>query len=133
MELFFSDEIPELNLKKEAKRYLHVIFEKNFTGRTTYLMMFLKLSQKTDMRAAGKNTQKFYDEAALIINANKSILFKELENMRDKNVHNFFIWMFSGGAFGAKKMDNSFEYLSAKYPKVYELMVKAYATYLSIN
>ena len=71
MELFFSSEITELNLKKEAKRYLQTIFEKNFTGRTTYMMIFVKFAQKTDMRASGKNTKEYYNGATEIINKNK--------------------------------------------------------------
>lgn len=131
MELFFSNEVLELNLKKEAKRYLHTVFEKNFTGRTTYVMIFLKFAQKTDMRATGKNTKIFYEEAVKIIHKNKEIVFKELESVGDKYVSNFFIWMFSGGSFGTKKMDQSFDYLSPKYPKTYILMQQAHQEYLN--
>ena len=131
LELFFSSQVPELNLKKEAKRYLHTIFEKNFTGRTTYMMIFLSFAQKTDMRACGRNTRIFYDEAVKIINVNKEILFKELKNLGDKYVLNFFLWMFSGGSFGTKTMDTSFDYLSPKYPEVYDLMVHASKNYFN--
>ena len=85
------------------------------------------------MRRAGKNTKVFYDEAIRIIIENKEIIFKELENIRDKSVSNFFIWMFSGGSFGTKEMDKSFEYLSPKYPHVFEQMVSAYKIYLNKN
>ncbi len=131
LELFFSSEVPELNLKKEAKRYLHTVFEKNFTGRTTYLMIFMKFAQKTDMRATGKNTKIFYAEAVKIINNNKEVLYKELEKVGDKYVLNFFLWMFSGGSFGTKTMDTSFDYLASKYPDVYDLMVHASKNYFN--
>ena len=131
MELFFSSEITELNLKKEAKRYLQTIFEKNFTGRTTYMMIFVKFAQKTDMRASGKNTKEFYNGATEIINKNKEILFTELQNLDERYVLKFFLWMFSGGGFGQKKMDTSFNYLAPKYPEVYNLMVHAHKNYLN--
>ena len=131
MELFFSSEVTELNLKKEAKRYLHTVFEKNFTGRTTYVMIFVRFAQKTDMRTAKKNTRIFYNGAVEIINKNKEILFRELENLDDRNVLKFFLWMFSGGAYGKQKMDTSFDYLKSKYPDVYDLMVHAYKNYFN--
>ena len=131
LELFFSSEVKEMNLKKEAKRYISTVFQENFTGRNTYILMFIKFAQKTDMRVAGKNTKKFYEGAVQIINKNKEILFKEFENTKDKKVSKFFVWMFSGGSYGKKKMDNSFDYLSGKYPKVYALMVDAFDIYLN--
>ncbi len=131
MELFFSSEITELNLKKEAKRYLQTIFEENFTGRTTYIIIFVKFAQKTDMRASGKHTKDFYNGATEIINKNKEILFTELQNLDERYVLKFFLWMFSGGRFGQKKMDTSFDYLSEKYPETYNLMVHAHKNYLN--
>ena len=130
MELFFSSEVLDLNLKKEAKKYLNTIFERNFTGRTTYIILFVKFAQKTDMRTAKKNTRTFYNGAVEIINKNKEVLFNELQNLDEKYVLNFFLWMFSGGSYGKQKMDTSFDYLEPKYPETYNLMVYAHENYL---
>ena len=130
MELFFSPLVHEVNLKKEAKRYIQTVFRNNFTGRNTYIILFIRFAQRTDMRIAGKNTKKFYENSIPIINANKEILYKELENTDEKYTLNFFIWMFSGGAYGEKKMMPSFDYLAEKYPKIYTLMAKSFETYI---
>jgi hypothetical protein len=129
MELFFSSLVHEVNLKKEAKRYIQTVFKNNFTGRNTYIVLFIRFSQRTDMRIAGKNTKKFYDYSIPVINANKEILYKELENTDEKYTLKFFLWMFSGGAYVSKKMIPSFDYLAEKYPKVYSLMTKSFETY----
>ena len=129
LELFFSSLVHEVNLKKEAKRYIQTIFRHNFAGRNTYIILFIRFAQQTDMRIAGKQTKKFYEYATPIINANKEILFKELENAKDRQALNLFLWMFSGGSYGQKKMNPTFDYLAEKYPKVYTLMAKSFETY----
>lgn len=131
MELFFSTAVKEVNLKKEAKRYIGTVFQQGFAGRTTYVILFTKFSKRTDMRVAGKQTQKYYDGAVEVINENKEIFYKELANMKPKQVKQFFLWMFSGGSYGKKKMDGSFDYLEGKYPVVHELMVQAFDNYLN--
>ena len=57
-------------------------------------------------------------------------LFNELQNLDEKYVLNFFLWMFSGGSYGKQKMDTSFDYLEPKYPEIYNLMVYAHENYL---
>lgn len=131
LELFFSNNVKEVNLKKEAKRYINTVFQQGFAGRTTYMILFTKFAQKTDMRVADKQTRKFYEGAVYVINENKEILFKELENTSPKKVKNMFVWMFSGGAFGTKKMTTSFDHLEAKYPQVYAIMLDAFDVYLN--
>lgn len=131
MELFFSSEVKEVNLKKEAKRYIQTVFQENFTGRNTYLIMFLRFAQKSDMRVAGKSTRKYYEGAVQVINKNKELMFKEFMNTKDKQILNFFVWMFSGESYGKKKMDKSFDYLSGKYSRVYSLMAEAFDIYLN--
>ena len=129
LEIFFSSQVEEVNLKKEAKRYIQTIFRPKFVGRNTYISLFILFAQHTDMRVAGKNTKKFYLESIPIINSNKEILFKELEGFNENQIYNVFFWMFSGGEFGKKKMTQSFDYLADKYPLVYTIMAKAYENY----
>ena len=131
LELFFSSNVKAVNLKKEAKRYVQTVFQENFTGRHTYINMFLDFSQHTDMRVAGKNTKKYYAGAIPIINKNKEILFSEFEHKIETKVSKFFIWMFSGEAYGKKKMKKNFDYLAPKYPEVHTLMLNAYDVYLN--
>ena len=131
LELFFSSSVKELNLKKEAKRYINTVFQQGFAGRTTYVILFTKFAKRTDMRVAEKQTQKYYDGAVQVILKNKEVFYKELDNMKPKQVKQFFLWMFSGGSFGKNKMDSSFDYLDAKYPAVYEIMTQAFDLYLN--
>lgn len=131
LELFFSSAVKEVNLKKEAKRYINTIFQDGFAGRTTYVILFTKFAKRTDMRVARKQTLKYYEGAVPVILKNKEVFFKELDNMKPKQVRQFFLWLFSGGSFGKKKMDKSFDYLESKYPVVYELMVQAFDQYIN--
>lgn len=129
MELFFGKNVNETNLKKEANRYIHTMFQTNFAGNVTYMVMFIKYSQRTDVRYSGKVSQKFYDNAIEVIKNNHSVLFKELEACNPKQIKNFFVWMFSGGSFGKQKMATDFDYLAVKFPREYALLTEAFELY----
>lgn len=133
LEIFFSKDVDAENLQKEARRYLHTLFEYGLLSRTTYFLKFIQFSQHTDMRFAEKQTQKFYGGAVEIIKKHPADLFKELSQTKPKKVSNFFLWMFSGGEFGTKKMTTEFDFLLEKYPTEYALMVKAFETYKNGN
>ena len=129
LELFFSVDVKEKNLKKEAKRYISTLFQERFTGRTTYFLLFIRFAQKTDMRVAGKSTKKFYDEAVTIIKKYPKQLFDELSTSKPERVSNFFKWMFSGGAFGKNKITKEFDFLQGKYKREYAIMLDEFDAY----
>lgn len=127
-ELFFNKNIPHKNLKKEAKTYMYIIFNRRVVGWASYMKKFIKYGQKTNMKVAGKNTIKFYNEAAILIKEHPEELFKELSTSSNKQVSKFFIWLFSGGKFGKKVQDGTFDFLSGKYSREHSLMLKAFET-----
>tara|TARA_B110000211_G_C13942190_1_gene492223 strand:+ start:76 stop:927 length:852 start_codon:yes stop_codon:yes gene_type:complete len=130
-ELFFNKSIPYTNLKKEAKIYLNVIFNKRVAGWAGYMNKFIRYGQKTNMSVAGPMTKKFYAEAAQIIKEHPLELYKELSTCKDKRVRKFFIWMFSGKKFGKKEPDPIFDFLSGKFNKEFVLMHDAFDTHLN--
>lgn len=130
-ELFFNKHIDELNLKKEARTYLNIIFKRRIVGWPGYMTKFIRYGQKTNMKAAGKMTKKFYDEAVKVIKDHPLELFKELSTSKDKKITQFFLWMFSGNKFGKKKPAGDFDFLSGKYSREYTLMLAAFDTHLN--
>lgn len=128
-ELFFNKSIPYTNLKKEAKTYLNVIFNKSVAGWAGYMNKFIRYGQKTNMKVAGPMTKKFYNQAAQMIKDHPLELFKELDTCKDKRTRKFFIWMFSGGKFGKKTPDPLFDFLSGKFNKQFVIMHDAFDTH----
>jgi hypothetical protein len=131
-ELFFNKDIPYKNLKKEAKMYMHIIFNKKVAGWAGYMIKFIRYSQKTNMSVAGPMTEKFYNQAVQIIKDHPLELYKELSSTKkEKKVTNFFVWMFSGEEFGKKAPDETFNFLSGKFSREYALMLDAFDQHLS--
>lgn len=130
-ELFFNKDIPHKNLKKEAKTYMYIIFNRRVVGWASYMNKFIAYGQKTNMNAAGKHTKKFYNEAAVLIKEHPAELFKELATSSTKQVSKFFVWLFSGGEFGKKKHDGTFDFLSGKYQREYAIMLDAFDIHLN--
>lgn len=133
LEIFFSKDVDAENLKKEARRYLHTLFQYGLLSRTTYFLKFIQFAQQTDMRFSEKQTKKFYEGAVEVIKKYPADLFKELSQTKARKTENFFFWMFSGGSFGDKKMTEDFDFLLEKYPTEYALMVKAFQAYKAAN
>lgn len=129
IELFFSKEVKDSNLKKEAKRYMYTLFQQGLLSKSTYIIKFIQIAQHTDMRYAHEQTQKFFEYAVDLIKNNTSIVFKELSTTNTKKISRFFDWIFSSGEFGTTTMTTKFDYLLEMYPVVYALMVKSYNSY----
>lgn len=125
-ELFFNKSIPYKNLKKEAKIFLYVLFNRQVVGRSGYMNKFIRYAQKTNMKVAGPMSKKFYNGATKIIKEYPLELFKELSNCSDKRTRLFFIWMFSGDQFGEKKPDPIFDFLSSKFDEEFAIMHEAF-------
>lgn len=125
-ELFFNKHITHINLKKESKTYMNAVFKGRVAGWTGYMLKFIRYGQKTNMKVAGPMTKKFYAESCEMIKQKPLELFRELSSMRKKKVNKFFVYLFSGGAFGKSEPDSIFDFLSGKYSREYNLMQAAF-------
>jgi len=130
-ELFFNKSIPYQNLKKEAKTYFYILFNRQIVGRSSYMNKFIRYGQKTNMSVAGPITKKFYNEASIMIKEYPLELFKELNTCKDKTTRTFFLWMFSGNKFGQKVPDPIFNFLSIKFNKEFVIMHEAFDAYIN--